>query len=141
MYKIGDKIKVLNVDEWDKSNGIKPGDYYEIIEIYTDGDVRVQSGDLGRCTLYADQIEKVENIINLNQQNNINFQTKNQITQHLDKVISMYEEYCNDLLKECSTKYKEDYIDLKETGYEYRLELDKILVEVEDVGYENNTDR
>lgn len=136
MYKVGDKIKVLNVDEWDKSNGIKPGDYYEIVEIYPDGDVRVQTGhlvkgDMGRCTLYADQIEKVENIINLNQQNNINFQTKNQIKQHLDQVISMYEEYCNDLLKECSTKYKEDYIDLKETGYEYRLELDKILVEEE----------
>ena len=137
MYKVGDKIEVLNVDGWDKSNGIKPGDYYEIIEIDPDGDVIVQTGyldigDLGRCTLYADQIEKVENIINLNQQNNINFQTKNQIKDHLDKVISMYEEYCNDLLKECSTKYKEDYIDLKETGYEYRLELDKILVEVEE---------
>lgn len=133
MYKVGDKIEVLNVDGWDKSNGIKPGDYYEIIEIDPDGDVIVQTGyldigDLGRCTLYADQIEKVENIINLNQQNNINFQTKNQIKDHLDKVISMYEEYCNDLLKECSTNYKEDYIDLKETGYEYRLELDKILV-------------
>jgi len=62
---------------------------------------------------------------------------RTEIEEHLDKVISMYEEYCNDLLKECSTKYKEDYIDLKETGYDYRLELDKILVEVEDIGYEN----
>ena len=53
---------------------------------------------------------------------------RTEIEEHLDKVISMYEEYCNDLLKECSTNYKEDYIDLKETGYEYRLELDKILV-------------
>ena len=62
---------------------------------------------------------------------------RTEIEQHLDEVIRFYEEYCNDLLKECSTKYKEDYIDLKETGYDYRLELDKILVEVEDIGYEN----
>ena len=57
---------------------------------------------------------------------------RTEIEQHLDEVIRFYEEYTNDLLKEHPKHYKENIIDLKETGYEYRLELDKILVEVEE---------
>lgn len=51
------------------------------------------------------------------------------IRKQLEDVISVYEAMCDDLLKENSKNYKKDHVDLKEMGYEYRLELDKILIE------------
>lgn len=53
------------------------------------------------------------------------------ILRHFNDVISVYEEMCDDKLKELSTRYKEDHIDLKQCGYEFKLDLDKILIEIE----------
>ena len=128
MYKVGDKVRVIVVDRVDKDKGIQIGDVLTVAHIGSDEEVFVDYKDRPNTWLHAYQLELVQ----LAEATQFNFIYKAQITEHLDKVISIYEEYCNDLLKECSTKYKEDYIDLKETGYEYRLELDKILVEVED---------
>lgn len=52
------------------------------------------------------------------------------INKYLEGVISVYEEMCDDLLKESSNKYKEDHIDLKKCGYDFRLDLDTILIEL-----------
>lgn len=77
-------------------------------------------------------IEEPSNTIEETEPNHFNFISKTQIAEHLQKVITFYEDYTSDLLKETARDYKEDIIDLKETGYEYRLELDKILIQVEE---------
>lgn len=77
-------------------------------------------------------IEELSNTIEETEPTHFNFISKTQIAEHLQKVITFYEDYTSDLLKETARDYKEDIIDLKETGYEYRLELDKILIQVEE---------
>lgn len=77
-------------------------------------------------------IEEPSNTIEETEPTQLNFITKTQIAEHLQKVITFYEDYTSDLLKETTRDYREDIIDLKETGYEYRLELDKILIQVEE---------
>lgn len=128
MYKFGDKVRVTNLTRADKKLGLKIGDERVVTDVTKSGNVFVKINDDVEQLLSYDQIE----LIQLSPPTQFNFITKRHITEHLQNVITFYEDYTSDLLKESSRDYKEDIIDLKETGYEFRLELDKILIQVEE---------
>lgn len=129
MYKVGDKVRVINTIANDASHGIEIGDIYTVDSIPTFAQgVSIRTRLSTEYLMYSSQIESVQ----LSPPTQFNFITKAQITEHLQNVITFYEDYTSDLLKETARDYKEDIIDLKETGYEFRLELDKILIQVEE---------
>lgn len=128
MYKVGDKVRVISLMGSDERTGLKIGDEYFVTDITKAGNVFVKISNSTEQFLSYDQIELVQ----LSQPTQFNFITKRQIAEHLQNVITFYEDYTSDLLKETARDYKENIIDLKETGYEFRLELDKILIQVEE---------
>ena len=128
MYKVGDKVRLLSADNIDIHRGMHNGDIYTVTFTHEkDNHVFVNFRENTSTVLYKKQIELVQ----LSPPTHFNFISKTQIAEHLQKVITFYEDYTSDLLKETARDYREDIIDLKETGYEYRLELDKILIQVE----------
>lgn len=129
-YKVGDKVRLISVEEIDTNKGIRVGDVLNLTGVNRiDDEVCANvEGDPDDYFLYMSQIELVQ----LLPPTQFNFITKRQIAEHLQNVITFYEDYTSDLLKETARDYNEDIIDLKETGYEFRLELDKILIQVEE---------
>lgn len=126
MYKVGDKVRVIKLVESDHEYGVEFGSVHEVMRCSQfENGVMIDTSKEKDYLLYNEQIELVE-------PTHFNFISKTQITEHLQKVITFYEDYTSDLLKETTRDYREDIIDLKETGYEYRLELDKILIQMEE---------
>lgn len=125
-YKVGDKFKVIKLEN--EYRDVEIGSIHTIVKVDSVGYVYTELQSSKEYPFGVNQIELVQ----LNESTQFNFITKRQLTEHLQKVITFYEDYTSDLLKETARDYKEDIIDLKETGYEYRLELDKILIQVEE---------